>query len=326
MLNVKDIKIEDDDTTLDVSKPRKVSKNSSMTFHTAGSEINDVDLDRLFNFTVPTQAREPREVAIDVESEIIFNLKNKYYDVIMILTGASDNILNLNEIEINEFRSKYNYAKLNFSEALGLYSYFIETFGKDKFYIKDDGYLTLKLTFDDYSTKVKDKIETIDFSLKLDLYIINLLYNIRLNFEKKVAKKQILKAEENFYAQHSANDVRNYLEFDEDPYTMEMHEDMVANLYVDDNDELGGSSIQQAKKAKLLKSTNKEIINALINKNISYKKASYILDNVGFSETKKGSILKEYNYYLSSVKHDKQSKFLDFGNITKDVKYSDIEF
>ena len=262
-------------------------------------------------------------MAISVEDEIVYNIRNKYYDVIMILTGASDNILNIDEVKINEFRSNYNYAKLNFSEALELYPFLISTFGKDKFYIKDDGNLTLKITFDEYNTKLKDKVEMLDYSLKLDLYIINLIYNIRLNFENKIAKRIAKELNEKFYVRHSKDEDKNKISFNEDQYVSFDENEFLSDMYINDKDELGVSSVQ-SKQSKLLNINQTKLVKAFIKKDYSYKKAEQILKNIGFKENKIGSILGEYNHYLINVKR-KLNSVIDKYYLSK-PNYNKVEF
>jgi len=291
--------------------------------YTASTDLSEEDLDRLMGFSTPTFARDPSEIAAYVEDRIVFYLKNQKYDEVLVMTGNSNiEVEDLEEFDLSEFRNQYNTACLNYNDALKLYPYFIETFGKDRFKVTKEGNIELKISYDEYTTKVSDQLERVNFQLRTESYIVNLVYNIRLKFEKKTAAFINKKINNDFNRKFSKAHLSNNIEFEseclEDANT-------TSEMYIDDMDELGGASIKMARKRQALLTHNKDsLAQKMVNRNYSFEKARSLLTNASFPERHKTEVLKAFQKHAAAKQSASNKQIVKRASITVDI--SKIEF
>lgn len=309
-------------STLDRSLKQSKAVSTAVEFETSGvsrngiklsgNELSEQDLDKLMTFTTPLFAREPREVSIYIEDCLVSYLKKDKYDEVLVLTGSENSdIEDLSIDNVSEFRSNFNYAYLNYNDALQLYSYLIKTFGKDRFGVSSNGALELKISYDEYTTKLREQLHNINFGLRTESFIVNLIYNVRLRFERKAQLRQQKFADK----QYSMKMPKDYnLQFQHSEVNCDVSNK--ADLEIDDNDSLGGSSFFETKKAKLQSMDRLKLASVLFKKKFSYDKAKNLLINFRFKESHMYDILRK----MAAVK--RSSEFYYIKNKKKEAFFN----
>jgi len=141
------------------------------------------DLKEQLEFTAPIHARDPQILALKVEDFFIACMKEGLYDYISVLAGESDpSILKNEPLDLAEIKYAYKMAIQQHNPYLKMYPYLLKVFGPTKFKVKSSGTLMLDISLEDFNTKVLTQIDKIDFVLKSESFIVNLIYNIKLRF------------------------------------------------------------------------------------------------------------------------------------------------
>lgn len=259
---------------------------------------------------------DPVQISNDLESILVDLLEQKKYLEILIYTGSDLSFpSDFNFSTFQKFKSKYSEA-ISINPSILFYRYLVLTFNTR--FRSDKNNLKLSITKSEYYSKLSKKLQTLDFENTTFSKISRYLMTLKNYFDSIVDSSIESAIKEDYESRLSEN-------FDNISYEDSSYEDVdqfESQMYIKDEDVLGGSSVVSKYKEQLLKDKDKSAM-ILSKKNISYEKAKSVLKTAGLSSFDSYDILGRFAKINAYKKSPKKS----YRNVSlSDVKIDKIEF